>query len=213
MTTRFGPDAYGEGYWERGEGSNYYAYGDDWGWGVVAKVITTLRGRGLNVIEAACAKGYFVRRMLAFGHDAVGFDLSEYAISQAPADVTRRVRVHDAIDPWPYEDESADIVCAWEFFEHIHDENIPVVLDHMVHALKPGGELWFKTGIVVPEDHPFAGQEDHDHTHVAVHTREWWESLFEAKGLVRVPEAEAALDYQFDDRDWFGRFFVWRKPE
>lgn len=210
---RFSSDAYGEGYWERAEGSNYTNYGDDPGWGVILHVMTRMLGSSLTIIEAACSKGYFVRKARMFGHYAVGFDLSEYAVSKAPTEVQRYVRVHDAIDTWPWEDNSADVVCAWEFFEHIHDENIPAVLDEMVRILRPGGSLWLKTGIIIPSDHPFAGQEDHDHTHVAVHDREWWESLFASKGLVHIPDAEAALDYEFSDRDWQGRFFVWEKPE
>lgn len=211
--TRFGSDAYSEGYWERAEGSNYVNYGDDPGWGPIAKLMTKFVGERLRIVEAACAKGWFVRKARQWGHDAVGFDLSEYAIAKAPGEVSRYIQTHDAIDPWPYEDNSADIVCAWEFFEHIHDENIPAVLGQMVRVLKPGGELWLKTGIIVPDDHDFAGQEDHDHTHVAVHDRAWWEALFESVGLVQLPDREAALDYEFSDRDWKGRFFVWRKPE
>lgn len=210
---RFNSDDYGEGYWERGEGSNYHNYGDDPGWGPIAKLMTNLVGERLTIVEAACAKGWFVRRARQWGHEAFGFDLSEYALSKAPPGVGKYLEAHDAIDPWPYEPESADIVCAWEFFEHIHDENIPFVLQNMLDTLKPGGQLWLKTGIIVPDDHDFAGQEDHDHTHVAVHDREWWESLFASKGLVRLADTEAALDAAFDDRDWKGRFFVWRRPE
>lgn len=210
---RFGGDEYGEGYWERAEGSNYQNYADDPGWDVILNVLIARLGSDITLVEAACAKGWFVAHAMERGLDAYGFDLSPYAISKAPGQrVRERIQVHDAIDPWPVEPGSTDVVCAWEFFEHIHDENIPTVLDHMVEALVPGGELWLKTGIVIPSDHPFAGQADHDHTHVAVHDRAWWEALFEAKGLIHVPDAEAALDAAFAGRDWLGRFFVWRKP-
>lgn len=209
---RFTNDDYAEGYWERGDGSNYHNYGDDPGWGPITKLMTTLVGDRLTIVEAAAAKGWFIRRARVWGHNAWGFDLSDYAIGQAPVEVRRFLRVHDAIDEWPYPDAFADIVCAWEFFEHIHDENIPAVLDQMLRVVKPGGQLWLKTGIVVPDDHDFAGQEDHDHTHVAVHDREWWESLFASAGLVHLASTEDALDYEFSDRDWKGRFFVWAKP-
>lgn len=210
---RFTSADFEEGYWERAEGSNYTNYGDDPGWGPIVSLMTKFCGERQTIIEAACSKGYFVRKARQYGHDATGFDLSEYAISKAPADVRQFVRVHDAITTWPYRMNYADIVAGWEFFEHIHDENIPRVLGNMMAVLKPGGELWLKTGIVVPDSHPFAGQEDHDHTHVAVHDREWWEDLFMSAGLIHLPDREAALDYEFDNRDWMGRFFVWKKPE
>lgn len=56
---RFSGDEYGEGYWERAEGSNYRDYGDDPGWGIIADIFQRLRSNA-RVIEAACAKGYFV---------------------------------------------------------------------------------------------------------------------------------------------------------
>jgi predicted SAM-dependent methyltransferase len=210
---RFGSEAYGEGYWERAEGSNYRNYADDPGWQAILRVFAAREMRNLRIIEAACAKGYFVMHARARGHLAYGFDISGYAVANAAKKAKAFVQVHDAIEPWPYKPGSADIVCSWEFFEHIAEEDEQAVLDQMVATLKPGGELWLKIGIVVPGDHPFAGQEDHDHTHCNVKTREQWEALFAAAGLEHVKDAEDDLDSMFAKRDWLGRFFVWRKPE
>lgn len=210
--TKFTSEDYGEGYWERAEGSNYQNYGDDPGWASIVHVINDLRGPGLRILEAACAKGYFVHRAVRSGHDAVGFDLSEYAISKSVQPM--RTQVHDATScPWPYEESAFDIVCAWEFLEHIPEEDTCQVLECMRAATKVGGELWLKTGIVVPEDHDFAGQEDHDHTHVNMHDREWWETEAAGHGFEIQRDVEARLDEEFKNRDWKGRFFVWRKPE
>lgn len=203
-------DDYGEGYWERAEGSNYTNYGDDPGWRLIVHVMDIFHGADLNIIEAACSKGYFVKTARKAGHNAVGFDLSEYAISKSVApEVTQ---VHDASRPWPYEKRVADIVCGWEFLEHVTEEQSGMVLSEAIKALKPEGELWFKTGIIVPDSHNFAGQEDHDHTHVNMQTREYWERQFESFGLEHRPEVEEALDEEFSHRDWQGRFFVYRKP-
>src|SRR5688500_20121285 len=114
---KFTSDDYGEGYWERAEGSNYVNYGDDSGWLGILHVINANHTGKLNIIEAACSKGYFLRAALLDGHKALGFDVSEYAIRNA---VTKTAMVHDAIEPWPYPSGSADLVCAWEFLEHIH---------------------------------------------------------------------------------------------
>ena len=210
---RFGSESYGEGYWERAEGSNYRNYNDDPGWEVILRVMAAREMEGLTIVEAACAKGFFVLHARARGHEAFGFDISDYAVRKAPPKARKFVQVHDAIESWPYASGSADVVCSWEFFEHIAEEDEAAVLAEMIRVLKPGGELWLKIGIVVPGDHPFAGQEDHDHTHCNVKTREDWEALFEAAGLSKVKDAEDDLDSAFAKRDWLGRFFVYRKPE
>ena len=209
---------YQEGYWERGEGSNYHNYGDDPGWNVVLDVMEAI-GVGdpgcdatIVIVEVGASKGWFGYHARRRGYDWRGFDISEYAVANHAPGVSPYLTVHNAGLDWPYESESADIVCAWEFFEHVYDDEILFVLSEMLRVLKPGGELWLKTGIAIPSDHPFAGQPDHDQTHVAVHDREWWESLFEMAGLEHLPQTEAALDRAFSDRDWQGRFFVWRRP-
>lgn len=204
---------YPEGYWERGEGSNYRDYGDDPGWLGIVRVMGKFGfGPGTVVIEAGASKGWFIRRARLGGLEAKGFDISEYAVSHPAPGVEPYLTAHNAGLEWPYQSESADVVCAWEFFEHVYDDEILFVLSEMLRVLKKGGELWLKIGIDVPADHPFAGQPDHDQTHVAIHDREWWESLFEMAGLEHLPDREAALDAAFADRDWQGRFFVWRKP-
>lgn len=208
--TKFTSDDYGEGYWERAEGSNYRNYGDDPGWQGIIHVMNQFLPAQAVILEAACSKGYFIHHARRSGHDAVGFDISEYAIAQSvEPDYTF---VHDATKPWLVTPRVADAVCGWEFLEHIREEDMGLVLSEAIKALKPGGTLWFKTGIVVPETHDFAGQDDHDHTHVNMQPREYWEYQFSTFGLEHVGEAEVLLDEEFAHRDWKGRFFVWRKP-
>ena len=208
--TKFTSDDYGEGYWERAEGSNYRNYGDDPGWRGILCVMNQFLPAQANIIEAACSKGYFVHHARRMGHNAVGFDLSEYAISKSV--VPEVTQVHDATMPWPFNSRVADAVCGWEFLEHIYEEQVGTVIGEAIKVLKPGGTLWFKTGIVVPDSHDFAGQEDHDHTHVNMQPREYWEYQFQTFGLEPVREAESLLDAEFEHRDWKGRFFVWEKP-
>lgn len=204
-------DSYGEGYWERAEGSNYRNYGDDPGWQGILHVMQQVVPIGSRIIEAACSKGYFVKHAALAGYDAQGFDISEYAISKSV--VPDRTIVHDATWPWPGAKAWADVVCGWEFLEHIYEKDMGMVLSEAIKTLKPGGQLWFKTGIIVPSDHDFAGQEDHDHTHVNMQDRAYWEYQFESFGLIHMPHVEDMLDHEFRDRDWKGRFFVWRKSQ
>lgn len=204
-------ETYGEGYFERRVGSNYSSYGDDPGWQTILNVMASFDLEG-TIIEAGGAKGWFLHWAQLKGWDAKGFDISEYAVGNSAPGARKDFAVHDATTEWPYESESADVVCAWEFLEHIDEQSVPFVLGEMYRVLKPGGELWLKTGIIIPADHPFAGQKDDDATHVCMHDRFWWECEIAAAGFTwRMIDREAALDEAFKDRDWQGRFFCWEK--
>lgn len=214
MPSAMRSEDYPEGYWERAEGSNYRNYNDDPGWRTVLNVIDEWYAPGSRFIEMACAKGFFVFHARERGYDAVGFDISEYAIRKAWPKAKRFVQVHNAAEQWPYGQDEADVVFGFEFMEHVPFDEVDDVLMQAWCALKPGGRLILKTGIVIPDDHPFAGQEDHDHTHVTVEPREWWERVIFANGFKQTDadrSMQASIDEVFKDRDWFGRWFVWTK--
>ena len=43
------------------------------------------------ILDFGCAKGYLVKALRLLGHNCFGFDISEYAISQAPKDVEKYI--------------------------------------------------------------------------------------------------------------------------
>jgi ubiquinone/menaquinone biosynthesis C-methylase UbiE len=211
MQSKMSGDNYNEGYWEHGVGSNYHSYGFDPGWPVVASVVRDYFDAGSVAYEVACAKGYLVKSLVAFGLNAYGIDISDYAISKAEPDVSSRLVVGNAVS-LPWEDKTADIVLSMEFFEHVPEDEVDTVLSEKIRVLKPGGVLAMKIGIVIPTDHPFAGQDDHDVTHYTVKDRAWWETKFSQAGLIHDKEFQDKFDYAFANRDWVGRFFAWRVP-
>jgi len=210
LNSKMSGDNYNEGYWERGIGSNYHSYGNDPGWPIVASVMSDYVSPGSVVYEIACAKGYLVKSLVRSGFNAYGIDISDYAISKAESDVFSRLVVGNAVS-LPWEDETADAVVSMEFFEHVPEDEVDAVLAEKIRVLKPGGAIAMKIGIVIPSDHPFAGQDDHDVTHYTVQDRDWWESKFSGAGLVKDQGFQDKFDAAFANRDWVGRFFVWRK--
>lgn len=203
-------DHYTEGYYERGEGSNYFNYNDDPHWRQVVQVIDEFVDGPQRIVEAGAAKGWFVHHARLAGHDAVGYDLSAYAVSHPAPEAQGFLFRHDATQKFPEEDGSADIVCAWEFFEHVEEQDVDTVILNLMRMVKPGGALWLKIGV---SDPPFDGEShDHDATHFTMRPRVWWRWRLDQAGLVRQPDEEAALDSMFKDIDWYGRFFVYRKP-
>lgn len=198
---------YGEGYWEKAEGSNYRNYGDDPGWAIIAEGISYLsRGDG-KIYEVACAKGYLVDWLVKFGLDAYGIDISEYAISKAPESVSGRVSVANATN-LPWEDNTADCVVSMEFFEHVPEDEIEQVLSEKMRVLRSGGMMLMKINI---DDHHSSGEDDNDHSHFTIKPRIWWENIFAGNGLIHNKQIENMFDSAFANRDWHGRFFVWTK--
>jgi SAM-dependent methyltransferase len=60
---------------------------------VVAALRSLPPGTGREVLDVGCAKGFLVRHLRELGVDAWGCDVSEYAIANAPAEVSQHVRV------------------------------------------------------------------------------------------------------------------------
>lgn len=197
---------YPEGYWERGEGSNYTSYGDDPGWQTTALVMHSFHGDGF-LYEVGAAKGWFVHWANRAGFIAQGIDISEWAVSHsAPLPVP--LWLGNAVE-LPWDTESADVICSWEFLEHVYEDELDQVLSEMDRVLRPGGTMWHRIGIDMPGD-PSHQQEDH--THYNEQSREWWEAQFDGMGYVREPAMELTIRTAHQDRDWKDRFFVWAKP-
>lgn len=194
---------YPEGYWERAEGSNYTKYGDEIAWPVIWEVLRPhISG---PVREIACAKGYFVRHGYFAGYDVKGIDISQYAIDNAAPGVSAVIEQANATElPWP--DDEAQILCAFEFMEHVYEDELDTVLDEMERVTYNGSIIVLKIGL--------AGMDDHcedDHTHYTQKTRDWWEDRLAVRNWTRFHELEDALDKRVADVQptWAGRFFCY----
>ncbi len=82
-----------------------------------------------SVLVCGCAKGSLVKYLLDIHVDAIGFDLSEYAIMTTPfPEIQNRLLLHDlATEPLPFRDKRFDVSVAIDFFEHQDDEHIQFV--------------------------------------------------------------------------------------
>jgi SAM-dependent methyltransferase len=206
-----GYDVYPEGYWERGEGSNYRGYADDPGWNATAHVMRMVMGEDAEVWELGCASGYFIRAANLSGMHAGGVDISAYAVAQAPEDVKDYVIEGYATDLWFLPDAVMDAVVSWEMFEHLTVDQIDMAIDEALRVLKPGGRLWFRIALEADGDVPEHDAHDDD-THVSVFSKDQWRQILSLYGLIHDPGSEKMLDDVFEGRDWAGRFFVYVKP-
>ena len=210
---------YPEGYWERGEGSNYVNYTDDPGWAKVLDVMDT-HISDTTILEVACAKGFFVKEARRRGYAAWGIDISEYAISRAQPIVKPYVRQGNAVE-LPWADDYFDHLFAFEFMEHVYLDEIDRVISEMIRVTKPNGLIVMKIGLAFDDDNPNPHKNDglagHNHqgdvTHYNNQVRAWWEAKLTGCDLTRRADLEDSLDAAFRDRDWSGRFFVYQLGE
>ncbi len=99
-----------------------------------------------NLLEVGAGRGTFIAYAREeAGIEAFGFDFSEWAVGAGRygqiGDTLHKckaewIRLHDATEPWPYEDDSFDLVLALDFLEHIYEEDLEFVISEMRRVTK-----------------------------------------------------------------------------
>jgi SAM-dependent methyltransferase len=81
-------------------------------------------------LDIGCAKGYLVEALHELGVDSYGWDVSEWAVSDAPLGVRDRVAVVDLEEGIPEArfKDTFSLVTAFEVLEHLRPEAVPAVL-------------------------------------------------------------------------------------
>lgn len=95
-------------------------------------------GTSARVLEIGSSDGKMIRHLLAGGlQNIIGVDVDVYV----PEDLRTHLKIADLNkDPIPAEDQSQDVVLAFEIFEHL--ENPWHVVRELARVLKPGGRLY-----------------------------------------------------------------------
>ena len=139
-----------------------------------------------RILDYGCAKGFTVKGFRLLHRECYGYDISDYAISQAPKDmaeyVTNNLKNFDQLQ--------FDWVIAKDVFEHIDYNVIDLVL----------GDLNKKTRhlfAIIPlgkDGHYNVPLYDNDITHKITEPLEWWENKFQDNGFI-VREAMYTIRY------------------
>lgn len=153
-----------------------------------------------NMLDVGTGRGTVVSYARKNKIEAYGFDFSDWALTEGlyRGCNPEWVKVHDATQPWPYEDESFDLVTALDFFEHVFIEDLPFVESELYRVSRkwcflliavagtgglqgegPEGYILHK-GEPVPielEVNAVAG-------HVLVRQRNWWVKRFNEGGWI-----------------------------
>lgn len=144
------PSWYNEAYFKTPEGLKYklpsgetkaWSYGNPTGefYGAkdVAKAWKKLF-RPKNILDVGAGRGTFIAYARDAGVEAEGFDFSEWAVGvgRYPRCKAEWLKLHDATKPWPYRDNSFDLVVALDFYEHVYEEDLDFVMSEMLRVTK-----------------------------------------------------------------------------
>ena len=120
-----------------------------------------------TVFDAGCALGILVERLREHGVSAWGCDLSDYAITQARADIAPYLRVASITQPLK---RRYDIITCIEVVEHC-PENV---------AVAGIANLCQHTDVFLFSSSP---DDTRDETHINLHGPDYWRALFEFNGF------------------------------
>jgi len=140
-----------------------------------------------SVVDVGCAKGEVVRELRNLGIDALGVEVSEYAIRNS---VTAHILMSDLSSRLPFlPSKRVNCVCSWEVFEHIEESKIDTLLFNVREMLETYG--FFVGSICLDIDQEKVDQylegqpsERRDESHVTIKSRGWWNRKFEEEGFV-----------------------------
>ena len=146
------------------------------------KVLEIVAIRPMRLLDIGCAGGALVKSFIDMGQIAIGIEGSDYNKLHRRhewATIPKNLFTADATKPFTVmEDGSAvkfDVVTTWEFFEHIHWNDLEVVMDNIQRHLKPGGLLIGSINTLT---------SGHARYHQTVKPAEWWIDTLEKCGFV-----------------------------
>ena len=130
-----------------------------------------------TIMDFGCAKGYLVHALRLLGREAYGVDISEYAINQAPKEVSQYV---EAIKPQSDDFEHCDLLLAKDILEHI-----PYA--HLADQMKVIRERCNRIFAIIPlakNNKYIIPAYELDKSHYIRENKEWWIGVFQRAGFV-----------------------------
>jgi ubiquinone/menaquinone biosynthesis C-methylase UbiE len=122
-----------------------------------------------TVLDAGCGAGDVVRYLIEKGYDARGVELSSYATKKYSMDLIKKGFVKNAsLIDIPFEDNYFDVTFSSEVLEHIHEEDIPIVIKELYRVTK---RMLFLTISLRPSS-------NFNKYHITLKSRDWWQEKF-----------------------------------
>lgn len=105
----------------------------------------TLNGKRRRVLDCGAGDGVTASAARERGHEVVAMDISAAALAAVRRREPDMTIIRHAADdaPWPFDDDSFDVVYSFEVIEHLL--NPAVLVEEASRVLKPGGRLLVST--------------------------------------------------------------------
>ena len=132
-----------------------------------------------TALDIGCAKGAFVRALLDHGIDALGVDVSRYAIESSPVK-DRLVWMDPETEALPFPNDTFDLVSLMETVEHL--ELPERTLREAFRVLRPHGMLYLTTP-------SWKDPRDNDPTHINIRPKAEWLAVLRGMGFRALPRS------------------------
>lgn len=131
---------YGKDYWDGERRYGYGGYRYDGRWKSVAESLIEAYGlkENASILDVGCGKAYLLYELkqLLPKAEVAGFDISEYAIEDAKPEVRDHLFVHKAQAPYPFDDNSFDLVISINTLHNLELFGLKKPLQEMVRVGK-----------------------------------------------------------------------------
>ncbi len=132
---------YGQEYWDGDRRFGYGGYKYIPGrWKSVAQgLIETYQLKaGSKILDVGCGKGFLLYEMLLIepGLQIKGFDVSEYGIQCAPDDIRKNLFIHNAKNPFPFDNNEFDLVISLTTLHNLNYINVKKALNEIERVSK-----------------------------------------------------------------------------
>lgn len=180
---------YSSGYFLSGIGSNYgvggfIPYDEQYlerDRATIPAIRNTLKTHGSDLKSAlilGCARGYLIQAFRETDVEAVGVDISEWAVENCAEGAEDHIYCGDVCDLSKWRDGEFTIAVAFDIFEHI---TVPDLYGAINEACRVAE--WVVINLPInPDDETPDMSAGQDKSHVSVYSKMWWIQQFMAAG-------------------------------